>query len=135
MKKFLLALLVPFLMVSGIFAYEFDTSTDYDGDDVTVEFEDLGDGDFNFSITNHSGDTIYCDFDKSLFFVLDDLLLPTGEGDMIFTDDDIMDDFDVIEDGYKMTSEPFYVDDDYYMGYYIVLTIDGDDYTWFTVVQ
>lgn len=136
MKKFLLALLIPFLMVSGMFAYDFDTSSDYDGDDVTVEFDNRDDGDFQFTITNNSGDTIYCDFDKSLYFVLNDFFIPTGDGDMIFSDQDIMDDFDVIKDGHSMTSEAFYLkDDDGYIGYYIVLEINGTDYTWFTIVK
>ena len=133
MKKFLLALLVPFLMVSGMFAVTLENvSTDYDGDDVTIKFYEYGDGGFNFEIVNESDDTIYVDYEESATYGLNDDWEVETEPLPIFTEDEIDDDLDFIDGGHTLESERYYFDSDDYdiWGYYIVIEIDDVDYTW-----
>ena len=133
MKKFLLALLVPFLMVSGMFAVTLeDVSTDYDGDEVAIKFYEYSDDGFNFEIINDSDDTIYVDYEKSATYGLNDGWEIETEPLPIFSEDEIDDDLDFIDGGHSLESERYYFSDDDYdvWGYYIVIEIDDVDYTW-----
>lgn len=138
MKKFILLLLVPFLMVMSTFAYELvGLETDYEGDDVTIDFVENDDGTFNFVISNYLDETIFVDYEDSYFCALDEEFEEIdGTQQPIFNEEEIMDDVDFIDAGMYLKSEPYYFADDILLaGYYIAIEIEDEDYEWIAVIS
>ena len=138
MKKLMLFLLLPLMMVTGAFCFELEgMETDYDGEDVKVEFVDCEDGTFRFVISNYSDDTIFVNYEDSFFCALDENWEEIdGTQTLIFSEDEVDEDVDFIDGGNFLASEPYYMADDIELaGYYIAIEIDGEEYTWITVIS
>ena len=138
MKKFILFLLVPLMMVTSVFAFELEAmETDYDGEDVKVEFVDCEDGTFRFVISNYRDETIFVNYEDSFFCALDDDWEEIdGTQTLIFSEDEVDEDADFIDGGMFLASEPYYMAEDIELaGYYIAIEIDDEEYTWTTVIS
>lgn len=138
MKKFGLLFLVPLLIVMGAYSFELEGyETDYPGEDVAVDFVDNEDGTFRFVISNYTDDTIYVNYDDSFFCALDyDFNVIEDTAQPIFSDDEIDNYMDFIESGMYLGSEPYYFADDIELaGYYILIEVDGEEYTWISIIS
>ena len=152
MRKFILFLMLPLLMVMSGFAaeyelegdnddYYFHVVTDYEKDDISIEVQDLGiddDGDFIFNlwIVNESKNKLIIDYSESGLVIIDEDAEPI-EGTEVLFDEDGLSDIIPAKDEYVIPSELVMFNYDTlseYGGvatsYLIELEIKGKTYDW-----
>ena len=137
MKKFILLLLIPFMMVVSSFAYELvGLESDYEDENVTVEFLELEDGTFRFVISNYTDETIFVNYEDSYYCALDEEFNEIeGTETPIFSEEEVMDDVDFIDAGNYLASEPYWFTGDVNLaGFYIAIEIDDEEYEWIAIV-
>ena len=137
MKKFILLLLIPFMMVVSSFAYELvGLESDYEDEDVTIEFIEQEDGTFRFVISNYTDETIFVNYEDSYYCALDEEFEEIkGTETPIFSEEEIMDDVDFIDAGNYLASEPYWFTGDVNLaGFYIAIEIDDEEYEWIAIV-